>query len=58
MDIPAGLAANSAISRQNIALSGIKQAADRDQQFAEKIAETIQSSPAGGARGSHVNLLV
>lgn len=58
MNIPAGFAAEAAISRQNVALSGIKQSADRDQQFAKVIAETVQSSPLSGTRGANVNLLV
>ena len=58
MDITANAAVESTVARQNVALSGIRQSAERDQQFAEIIAETVQSSPVSGARGSNVNILV
>jgi hypothetical protein len=56
--IPASIAADIALSRQNVALSGIKQNADQAEQLAKVIEETIASAPISGSRGTNVNLLV
>jgi hypothetical protein len=56
MDIPASIAAEAAIARQNVALSVIKQNADQAQQIAKIIEQTVQSAPVSGTRGTNVNL--
>jgi len=58
MDIPASLAAQTAISRQNVALSVVKQSAETDQAFAKVIYDAARSAPAGGSRGTNVDILV
>jgi len=57
MQLPAAIAAESAILRQNVALSSIKQNAERDEQFANIIAETANSAPVSETRGTNVNVL-
>ncbi len=58
MELPAAIAAESAITRQNVLLSGIKQNAERNEQFAKIIKDTVQAAPISGSRGSNVNILV
>ncbi len=55
MDIPAGLAAESSLLRQNIALSVIKASADADQQIAKILEQSIRSAPLSSARGTNLN---
>ena len=57
MDVPATIAADSAIARQNMALSVIKQSADADQAIAGILAEASQSAPLSESRGTNVDLL-
>ena len=54
--IPAGIAAEQAITRQNIALSVVKAAADADQAIANILADSARSAPISGTRGSNVNI--
>lgn len=56
MDVPATIAAESAITRQNVALSTLKQHADSDQKFAEIIEKTAKSAPISGTQGTNVDL--
>ncbi len=56
MDVPATIAAETAIARQNVALSTIKQNADQAQLFAETIEKTVQSAPVSETLGSNVDL--
>jgi len=58
MSLPPTIAAEAAITRQNVALSSIKANADRNQQFAEVISESVQSAPVNKTRGTNVNILV
>jgi len=58
MSLPPTIAAEAAITRQNVALSSIKANADRNQQFAEVISESVQSAPVNQTRGTNVNILV
>ncbi len=59
MAIPPTIAAEAAITRQNVALSSIKANADRDQQFAEVISDSVQqSAPVSQTRGTNLNILV
>ena len=53
MDIPAGLAAESALLRQNIALSVVKASTDADQQIAKILEESVRSAPLSSARGTN-----
>ena len=57
-----GIAVNQALVRQEATASFIKNAADRDQQFVNAIAEAVESTGQqqlnDGGRGSNVNILV
>jgi hypothetical protein len=54
MEIPADIAAQAAITRQNIALSVIKSAADADKAIANILEQSLTVGPS--ARGGNVNL--
>ena len=54
--VPAAIAAEQAITRQNVALSVIKSSADQAQAVAEIIDQSARSAPISGARGSNVNI--
>lgn len=56
MDIPANIATEAAITRQNVALSTIKQSADQAEMFARVIEETIASAPVSSTRGTSVDI--
>lgn len=58
MDIPSAIAAQSAISRQNVALSVIKQNAEQSQKIAQILDQAVQSAPVKGGRGSNINITV
>lgn len=60
MDIPAALAAQSAITKQNIGLAVIKQAAQSDQAVANIVKQAVDNSPlaSGNGRGSNIDILV
>jgi len=53
--LPPSIAVESAILRQNVALSVVKQAADADQQIANILADSARSAPVSGSRGVNVN---
>ncbi len=53
MDIPSAVAAQSAIAKQNIALSVIKQNAEASQQIANILDQTVQASD---TRGGNVDI--
>jgi hypothetical protein len=53
MDIPAGIAAESALLRQNIALSVVKASADADQQIAKILEQSVRSAPLSSSRGTN-----
>jgi hypothetical protein len=54
--IPANIAAEQALTRQNIALSVIKQSNDQQQAIVGILQEAAQNSPISGAsRGGNVN---
>ena len=52
MDIPAAIAAETALARQNVALSVIKSNAQQAEQVAKILEESITVSPSSN-RGSH-----
>jgi hypothetical protein len=54
MELPAGIAAQAAITQQNVALSVIKQAAQADRQIANILENAIQNVPTSRL-GSNVN---
>lgn len=56
MDIPAAIAADAAITRQNAILSTVKANADADQLFAQVIEEAARNAPVSGTRGSNVDI--
>jgi hypothetical protein len=53
-EIPYEIAARTAITQQNIALSVIKQSADADKAIANILDKSLSVTPSG--RGGHVNL--
>lgn len=55
MEIPAAIAAEAAITRQNVALSTIKRNAEQSQAIANVLEQAVQSDP---TRGSNVNISV
>ncbi len=55
--IPAGIAAQTALLQQNVALSVIKQNAQADQAIAAIVAESADTI-AAAARGKNVNIRV
>ncbi|MBL4804509.1 MAG: hypothetical protein JKY71_06550 [Alphaproteobacteria bacterium] len=55
--VPAGIAAQAAITQQNVALSVIKQNAQADQAIAAILAESAETV-AAATRGNNVNIRV
>lgn len=53
--IPAGIVAEQAITRQNIALSVIKQANEQQQALVRIIDDASRSAPVSGTRGSNIS---
>ena len=56
MDVPATIAAEQGILRQNVALSVIKQSAEQQQQLVRILDEAARSAPVSGTRGTNVNI--
>lgn len=56
MDIPAGIAAQAAMTRQAIAMSMIKQAADMEKQLVAILDAAVSSVPVSSSRGSALNI--
>jgi hypothetical protein len=55
MELPPTFAAEQALTRQNVALSVIKQSADQAQAVAEILQQSVANAPVAGARGANVN---
>jgi len=53
--LPAGIAAEQAITKQNIALSVIRQSHEQQQKLVEILDDAARSAPVSRARGSNVN---
>ncbi len=53
--VPPTIAAEMALTRQNIALSVIKQSAEQGQALAKIINDTARSAPVSGALGTNIN---
>lgn len=58
MELPASIAADAALARQNVALSAIKQSAEQGKAVAKILEDATRSAPASGTHGTHVNLSV
>ena len=54
--VPAGIAAEQAVLRQNVALSVVKQSAEQAQALAEILEQSARTAPVNQARGSNVNI--
>ncbi len=53
--VPASIATESAILRQNVALSVIKQSAEQAEAIAQIIDQSARSAPLSSSRGTNVN---
>lgn len=56
MDISAGIAAQAAMTRQAMAMSMVKQAADMEKQLVAILDAAISSVPVSSSRGSALNI--
>lgn len=56
MDISAGIAAQAAMTRQAMAMSMVKQAADMEKQLVAILDVAISSVPVSSSRGSALNM--
>lgn len=55
MDIPAGIEAQAALTRQNVALSVIRNAAQQDQAVADILRQSVETIKASTTRGVNLN---
>lgn len=55
VSVPYGIAAKSAMYRQNMALSMIKHASKMDQMFVQMIDQAARSAPVSRTLGNNVN---
>ena len=53
--VPAGIAVEQAVLRQNVALSVIKASADQDQAIAELLEQSVRTAPVSDVRGANVD---
>ncbi len=56
MDIPAGIAAQAAMTRQAMAIQMVKQAADMEKQLVAILDQAIASVPVSSSRGTALNM--
>ena len=56
MDVPASLAAEAGLARQNVALSVIRQSAEQDQRLADVISQAASTAPVSETRGTNVDI--
>lgn len=56
MELPADIAAQAAMARQNVALSVIRQNAKAEQAIASILEQAAQSVPVSQSRGANLNL--
>ncbi len=56
MELPAAIAANAALDRQNVSLSMIKHNAEQSQAVAQILEDSARSAPINQSRGSNINL--
>ncbi len=57
MEIPASIAANAAMERQNMTMSVIKQNAQQGEAIAKILDNAVRTAPVNGARGANINIL-
>ncbi len=58
MELPASIAANAALARQNMTLSVIKQNAQQGQAIANILDNSTRLAPIDGLRGVNINFSV
>ncbi len=58
MELPAGIAAQAALTRQNVALSTIKHSAEQGEAVAKILEDAVRSTPVSKSHGSHINISV
>lgn len=58
MELPASIASNAALTRQNVTLSIIKHNAEQGKAIAKILENATRTAPVSTTRGSHVNLSV
>jgi len=56
--IPAGIAAEAALTRQNVALSVVKQSAEQDKAVANILDQAVQDASSSNGRGQNIDILV
>ncbi len=56
MDVPASIAAEQGLLRQNVALSVIKQTAEAQEVLVKILDDAARNAPISQARGTNVNL--
>ncbi len=56
MDVPAIMAGETALARQNVALSAVKQSAEQGEKLAKVIEESAQTLPVNQTRGTNVDV--
>ncbi len=56
MDIPAGIAAQAAMTRQTIAIEMVKQAANMERQLVAILDQAIANVPVSSSRGTALNM--
>ncbi|MCB1783953.1 MAG: hypothetical protein KDI13_08140 [Alphaproteobacteria bacterium] len=57
MDLPAGIAADAALARQNVAFSAIKSSADQSKAIAKILEKSIESVPKSASHGQNLNIV-
>jgi len=55
MELPASIAANAALARQNVTMSVIKHNAEQGKAIAKILDEAVKSAPVNSSRGSNIN---
>ena len=58
MELPASIAADAALARQNVTLSVIKSNAKQGEAIAKILEDATRSAPTNGTRGTNVNISV
>lgn len=58
MQLPPTIAAESALTQQNLQLSLIKKTAQQGQAIANILDQAVQSAPSGGSRGTTIDITV
>lgn len=56
MELPAAIAMEQGLLRQNVAMSVIKQAADQQQAIVQMLDQSLRSAPVSSSRGTNVDL--